>query len=51
MLIHLRFFDAFVFRSPILEPDFDLRFREAEHFGQFEPSRTSDVLGAVVFQL
>lgn len=44
-------FDAFVFGSPVLKPDFDLRFAEAECGCQFGPSRGTDVFPGLVFHL
>ena len=45
--LFIEFFDGLQFllllHSPILEPDFDLSLREAEHVGQFNTSSASQV--------
>lgn len=44
MLIDLSLFNAFVLGPAILEPDLDLRFGQAQRFGQLEATTPGDVL-------
>lgn len=45
LMVQVRFFDAFVFRPSVLEPDFDLGLAEVQGGGQFRASGARYVLG------
>ena len=49
LLVHMRLFNPFVFRSSVLEPNFYLALREIQHLGQLEPARSGYVVCTVVF--
>lgn len=51
MVIHVSLFYPLFFSSPVLEPDFDLVFRQTEQLRQFVAPGAGDILSAAVLDL
>lgn len=51
MVIHVSLFYPLFFSSPVLEPDFDLVFRQTEQLRQFVAPGAGNILRAAVLNL